>query len=147
MYLRCFFKKKKNIITDGIHTATCGLPLRKHQDSQFPAPAFCKSRCQNEGKHLSPLRPPKSSTLCPMSKRMSRFFHLLSTEWVYTFTSSSSTGTYPYNQCLASEQCLPQWTHCGKSKGAAKRRGRRWAWALVSSYIFRCAPMLLFHFH
>lgn len=36
------------------------------------------------------------------------------TEWLHPPAPSSSTGTYPYNQCFAPERRITQRTHCGK---------------------------------
>lgn len=91
---------------------------------------------------FSPLYPPKSLIV---SEEMSHFFHLPSTEWVYAIASSRSTRTYTYNQRLAPEQCLPQWTHCGKSRGPTGERqmgpGTR-----IFSHFSLCTTVVFFPF-
>lgn len=42
------------------------------------------------------------------------FSALPSAEWIHTLAPGSSAGPHAYHQRLASEQRLPQWTHCGK---------------------------------
>lgn len=42
------------------------------------------------------------------------FSVLPSAEWIHTTAPGSSARPHPYHQRLASEQCLTQWTHCGK---------------------------------